>query len=127
MEIAKVVGIGVIGGILAVAVRKTNPELGMQVSIAAGIIVFCLVVGYLAQAVEFIRNFAEQYGTLYQGTLVLLKVIGIAYLCEFGVQVLKDAGENALAVKVELAGKVIIFSVTLPLIGQFINTVLGLL
>ena len=127
MEIAKVVGMGVIGGILAVAVRKTNPELGMQVSIAAGIIVFCLVVGYLAQAVEFIRNFAEQYGTLYQGTLVLLKVIGIAYLCEFGVQVLKDAGENALAVKVELAGKVIIFSVTLPLIGQFINTVLGLL
>ena len=99
----------------------------MQVSIAAGIIVFCIVIGYLAQAVDFIRNFAEQYGALYQGTIVLLKVIGIAYLCEFGVQVLKDAGENALAVKVELAGKVIIFSVTLPLIGQFVQTVLNLL
>ncbi len=127
MEIAKVVGIGIIGGVLAVAVKKTNPELGMQVSIAAGIIVFCIVIGYLAQAVDFIRNFAEQYGALYQGTIVLLKVIGIAYLCEFGVQVLKDAGENALAVKVELAGKVIIFSVTLPLIGQFVQTVLNLL
>ena len=115
------------GGILAVAVKKTNPELGMQVSIAAGVIVFCLVLGYLAQAVDFIRSFAEQYGALYQGTLVLLKVIGIAYLCEFGVQVLKDAGENALAVKVELAGKVIIFAVTLPLIGQFAQMVLELL
>lgn len=127
MEIAKVIGIGIVGGILAVAVKKTNPELGMQVSIAAGIIVFCLVLGYLAQAVDFIRSFAEQYGALYQGTLVLLKVIGIAYLCEFGVQVLKDAGENALAVKVELAGKVIIFAVTLPLIGQFAQMVLELL
>ncbi|MEY8382196.1 SpoIIIAC/SpoIIIAD family protein [Christensenellaceae bacterium 44-20] len=127
MEIAKVIGIGIVGGILAVAVKKTNPELGMQVSIAAGVIVFCLVLGYLAQAVDFIRNFAEQYGALYQGTLVLLKVIGIAYLCEFGVQVLKDAGENALAVKVELAGKVIIFAVTLPLIGQFAQMVLELL
>ena len=127
MEIAKVIGIGIVGGILAVAVKKTNPELGMQVSIAAGVIVFCLVLGYLAQAVDFIRNFAEQYGALYQGTLVLLKVIGIAYLCEFGVQVLKDAGENALAVKVELAGKGIIFAVTLPLIGQFAQMVLELL
>jgi stage III sporulation protein AD len=127
MEIAKVIGIGIVGGILAVAVKKTNPELGMQVSIAAGVIVFCLVLGYLAQAVDFIRSFAEQYGALYQGTLVLLKVIGIAYLCEFGVQVLKDAGENALAVKVELAGKVIIFAVTLPLIGQFAQMVLELL
>ena len=127
MEIAKVMGIGIVGGILAVAVKKTNPELGMQVSIAAGVIVFGLVLGYLAQAVDFIRNFAEQYGALYQGTLVLLKVIGIAYLCEFGVQVLKDAGENALAVKVELAGKVIIFAVTLPLIGQFAQMVLELL
>ncbi len=127
MEIAKVIGIGIVGGILAVAVKKTNPELGMQVSIAAGVIVFCLVLGYLAQAVDFIRSFAEQYGALYQGTLVLLKVIGIAYLCEFGDQVLKDAGENALAVKVELAGKVIIFAVTLPLIGQFAQMVLELL
>lgn len=127
MEIAKVIGIGIVGGILAVAVKKTNPELGMQVSIAAGVIVFCLVLGYLAQAVDFIKRFAEQYGALYQGTLVLLKVIGIAYLCEFGVQVLKDAGENALAVKVELAGKVIIFAVTLPLIGQFAQMVLELL
>ena len=127
MEIAKVIGIGVVGGILAVAVKKTNPELGMQVSIAAGVIVFCMVLGYLAQAVDFIKRFAEQYGALYQGAIVLLKVIGIAYLCEFGVQVLKDAGENALAVKVELAGKVIIFAVTLPLIGEFAQTVLGLL
>ena len=127
MEIAKVIGIGIVGGILYVAVKKTNTELGMLVSIAAGIIVFCLVLGYLAQAVDFIRSFAEQYGALYQGTLVLLKVIGIAYLCEFGVQVLKDAGENALAVKVELAGKVIIFAVTLPLIGQFAQMVLELL
>ena len=117
MEIAKVIGIGIVGGILAVAVKKTNPELGMQVSIAAGVIVFCLVLGYLAQAVDFIRSFAEQYGALYQGTLVLLKVIGIAYLCEFGVQVLKE----------ELAGKVIIFAVTLPLIGQFAQMVLELL
>ena len=76
---------------------------------------------------DFIKRFAEQYGALYQGAIVLLKVIGIAYLCEFGVQVLKDAGENALAVKVELAGKVIIFAVTLPLIGEFAQTVLGLL
>lgn len=45
MEIAKVIGIGLIGGILAAAVRKTNPELGIQVSVAAGVIVFALSLG----------------------------------------------------------------------------------
>jgi stage III sporulation protein AD len=57
----------------------------------------------------------------------LLKIIGIAYIAEFGTQVCRDAGENALAFKVELAGKVMILILAVPIISTIVDTVERLL
>lgn len=125
MEIAKIVCVGIIAGILAVTIKKTNPELAMQVSIAAGVILIAMLLSYLSSAVSFIKDFVAKYQTLYNGILVVIKVVGIAYLCEFAVQVLKDAGEGAIASKVEMGGKVIIMVMTLPLLANFAELILS--
>lgn len=127
MEVAKIAAIGLIAGILAVTVKKTNPEIAMQVSIGAGVIIFIMVAGELADAVEFIRSFAEEYQSFSEGVGIVLKVVGIAYIAEFAVQILKDAGESALSSKVEIAAKVIIMLLTLPLLHSFAEMVFGLL
>jgi len=127
MEVAKIAAIGLIAGILAVTVKKTNPEIAMQVSIGAGVIIFIMVAGELADAVEFIRSFAEEYQSFSEGVGTVLKVVGIAYIAEFAVQILKDAGESALSSKVEIAAKVIIMLLTLPLLHSFAEMVFGLL
>ncbi len=126
MEIAKIVAVGVISAVLAITVKKTNPELALEMSVAAGILILLMVLEYLRDAVEYIKDLADMLGGAYDGIQTVLKVVGIAYIAEFAVQSLKDAGEGAIAKKIELAGKLIIVVLTLPLLKSFAELVLSL-
>ena len=64
-------------------------------------------------------------GDTYDAIGITIKIVGIAYISEFSTQALKDAGETAIASKVELAGKLIITVMTLPLIKQFTDLMLS--
>lgn len=127
MEIVKIALIGIVAGILVVAVKQKQPELGMQVSIVAGLIIFIYVLDYLVTAVDYIKEIVNRYDIPYDAITIVLKIIGIAYICEFAVQILNDTGESAIASKVELAGRVLIIVLSLPIISSFMNMVIGML
>lgn len=119
--------IGIVAGVLVVVIKQKQPELGMQVSLAAGLIIFIYVLDYLVTAVDYIQDIVARYEIPYESIMIVLKIIGIAYICEFAVQILKDMKETAIASKVELAGRVFIIVLSLPIITSFMNMVLGLL
>lgn len=127
MEIVKIAIIGIVAGVLVVTVKQKQPELGMQVSIVAGLIIFIYVLDYLMTAVDYIRDIVTKYDIPYESITIVLKIIGIAYICEFAAEILKDTGESSLASKVELGGRVFIIVLSLPIITSFMNMVLGLL
>lgn len=127
MEIVKIAIIGIIAGVLVVAIKQKQPEIGMQASIIAGLIIFIYALDYLVTAVDYIRDIVARYDIPFESITIVLKIIGVAYICEFAVQILKDTGEGSLASKVELAGRVFIIVLSLPIITSFMNMVLGLL
>jgi stage III sporulation protein AD len=57
----------------------------------------------------------------------ILKIIGIAYIAEFGAQITKDAGQGAIASKIELGGKILILTMAIPILTVIIETVLGMI
>jgi len=125
--IGKVVAAGVVTAVLAAALRRYSPETALQISIVGGLIIFLILLQPLREALETIREFAREYRITASGVAVLLKVVGIAYLCEFAIQILRDAGENAVAGKVELGGKIAVLLVTLPVLQQLARLLLSLL
>ncbi len=125
MDIVKIAAIGLVGGVLAMAIRRTNPEIALQISIASGVLILLMTVEHITEAVEFLRELKVSMGPGYDAVGVVLKVIGIAYISEFSAAALKDAGEGAIAGKVELAGKLIITVMTLPLIRQFTDMLIS--
>jgi stage III sporulation protein AD len=127
MEIVRIAVIGIMAGVLVVTVKQKQPELGMQISIVAGLIIFIFVLDYLITAVDYLKEIVNRYDIPFESITIILKIIGIAYICEFAVQILKDTGESALASKVELAGRVFIIVLSLPIISSFMTMVLGLL
>ncbi|MDD5016920.1 MAG: stage III sporulation protein AD [Eubacteriales bacterium] len=127
MEIVKIAIIGIVAGVLVVTIKQKQPELGLQVSIVAGLIIFIYVLDYLITAVDYIKDIVTNYDIPYESITIVLKIIGIAYICEFAVQILKDTGESSLASKVELAGRVFIIVLSLPIITSFMKMILGLL
>ena len=127
MDIIRIAFIGIIAGVLVVTVRQKQPELGMQVGIVAGLIIFIYVLDYIVTAVDYVRNIVSSYHIPIDGIAIVLKIVGIAYICEFAVHTLKDTGENALAAKVEIAGRVFIVVLSLPVLSSFMNMVIGIL
>lgn len=57
----------------------------------------------------------------------VLKIIGIAYIAEFGAQIVRDAGQDGIASKIELTGKVLIMVLAIPIISIIIDTILKLM
>lgn len=127
MEIAQVVVVGFIATILVVTIRQTRPELGMQLSIVAGILILMFLIPKLVYVVDFFGNMSREAQIDVSYLNVVLKVIGVAYLTEFGAQVCRDAGEGAIATKVELAGKIVILLLALPVITGILDLVFRLI
>lgn len=127
MEIFQVVGIALIGVILVVVLRRTNPEIAIQLSLITGVIIFMMLVGSIGKVVTTLQTLATRGGVNFLYLDTVLKVVGVAYLAEFGAQVCRDAGEGAIATKVEMAGKVLIMVMAVPIILAILEILLKLL
>ncbi len=127
MEILRFAGLGVTAAVLALMIRSTHPAMALNIGIAAGILLFLAALGPLSGIIGFVENMAGRYGIDAGYIGVVLKVIGVAYIAEFAVQICKDAGENAVAGKVELGGKVLMLSLSLPVMGALLELVGSLL
>lgn len=127
MEIIQIIGIGIIAAIFSVTIKQEKPELAVLISIAAGILIFFLIAERLPHIVGVFNDIVNktQVDTIFISTL--LKIIGIAYITEFGSQICKDMGENSIASKIELGGKVIIMILGLPILTALTETILGIL
>jgi stage III sporulation protein AD len=127
MGLIQIVALTVLAAMLALVLKNQRPELALQLGIAAGALILLLVIDQLAGVLSEIERIGAQFGLQGDQMLVVIKVIGMAYLAEFGVQICKDAGENALAGKVELAGKVMIIAVSIPVVTALLKMVTSII
>jgi stage III sporulation protein AD len=127
MEILQIVGIGLIATILAVILKQQKPEMAIHISIVTGLIIFVFVITRLTYVVKFLSDLASKVDIDFIYFSTILKVIGIAYIAEFGAQVSRDAGEEAIASKIELAGKILIMLISLPVMTALIDLILKIM
>ena len=127
MEIVKIIGVGLIATIILAIIRTYKPELTIYVSIIAGAIIFSMVMDKLSAIIDLLTNLSKKSGINAQYVAILLKISGIAILSEFAVSVCKDSGENSIASKVDLGGKIMIISVSIPIISSLLETIIKIL
>ena len=125
MNITAVLGVGIIGALLAVTVKATRPELGMCIGIATGCIIFSFILPQVREVIEEIKMLSESSGVDFSYFSPLVKIIGIAYITQFSTEIIKDAGEAAIAKKVEFAGKITILIMILPILKNLISAILS--
>ncbi|MTI65429.1 MAG: stage III sporulation protein AD [Firmicutes bacterium] len=127
MEILQIVGIGMIATVLSVILRQERPEFALQVSVVTGIIIFLFVITKLTYVVQVLNNLAERVDIDFIYFSTILKVIGIAYIAEFGAQISRDAGEGAIAAKIELAGKILILVLSMPILIALLDLIIKIM
>ena len=127
MEIVQIVGLGLIAAVLALVVKEQKPMFAFLITSFTGIIIFLFLIGKIEAVIEVLKQLADQSGIQPVYLKTILKIIGIAYIAEFGAQVVRDAGQDGIASKIELAGKVLIMVLAIPIISVIIETVMKLL
>ncbi|EPZ48960.1 MULTISPECIES: stage III sporulation protein AD [Alicyclobacillus] len=127
MHIFQLVGIGMTATILVSVLREHAPQFAMLVSILAGIVLLTMVVHNMDGVVQSLAGLADAAKLNHSFLSTVLKIIGIAYIVEFAAQVARDAGEGSLAGKIELAGKVGIIILAMPIITDVVESLVHLL
>lgn len=127
MEIVKIVGIGLIALIIIIILKQYKPEFVIYVSLIAGAMILFLVMNNISGIITMLTNLSNKVSVNGQFLELLIKITGIAFLTEFAVSICKDSGETAIASKVDLGGKVIIISMSIPIISSLLESVLKIL
>ncbi|MBQ7352070.1 MAG: hypothetical protein IJW59_04370 [Clostridia bacterium] len=126
MELIKVLIIGIVVSIIAMFLKSIKPEYSLLCVIVGSIIIILCMLNSLTTVFSFFENVIEKTGISYDLFLTMLKIIGIGYLVEFSANVCRDSGNSSIADKVILAGKLMIFIISLPIINNLFNMVLDL-
>ena len=127
MDIVKIIGIGLISVIIIIILKQYKPEFTVYVSICAGIIILSLIMTRLGAVIELLTELSNKVSDTNGFLTILIKITGIAFLTEFAVSICKDSGESAIASKVDLGGKVIIISMSVPIISALLETIVKVL
>ena len=106
MEVIKIIGIALIALIIIILLKQYRPEFAVYISLLTGVLILVLVMDQLS---------------------LLIKITGIAFLSEFAVSICKDSGEGAIASKIEIGSKIVIISMSIPIISSLLEIILKIL
>ena len=126
-DVIKIIGIGLLALIIIVILKQYKPEFAMYVSLLAGVLIFLLVATKISGIIEVLKSFTNKTSINNEFLTLLIKITGIAILTEFAVSICKDSGESAIASKVDLSGKVIIMSMSIPIMSSLLETIISIL
>ncbi|MCY9668211.1 stage III sporulation protein AD [Paenibacillus alginolyticus] len=127
MEIIQIVGLGLIVTILTLIIKEQKPMFAFLLAAFTGIMIFLFLIGKISSVIQVLEDIAQKSSINMVFLKTILKIIGVAYIAEFGAQIVRDAGQESIASKIELSGKVLIMVMAIPIISVIIETVVKLL
>jgi len=124
VEIWQVVGLALIVAIFSTVLKEMNRnEFALQLTILAGTIIFVLVLDKIKIIVDLLQSLADQANISSYYLFIVLKIVGVAYLAEFGADICRDAEQKALASKIELAAKIGVIVLAIPIIVAILESI----
>lgn len=127
MEIFKVIAFAFIALFLSLLFKDTRKDISIQISLVAGILIFLFMLPKLTVIMSFLQTIANKAQIDVYYLNIIFKILGISYLTSFSAELCKDAGEGALASKVEFSGKILILALSIPIIIAVLDSILKIL
>ncbi|MED0662485.1 stage III sporulation protein AD [Geobacillus thermodenitrificans] len=123
----QIVSLGLIATFLVALLKEQKSNLAFLLTVFVGCTIFLLLVDQISEILLMLREMAEGAHIQMVYLETMLKIIGIAYIAEFAAQISKDAGQGAIAAKIELGGKIVILALAVPILTAIIEAVVSLI
>lgn len=112
---------------LALIIKEQKPAFSSLLVVFVSIVIFLFLIDQIYEIIRMLERIAINANVNMMYLETILKIIGIAYIAEFGSQITKDAGQGAIAAKIEMAGKILILVMAIPILTVIIETVISLI
>ena len=126
-EMLRLGGVAVIAVSIALVLKNQRPELALQVSIVTGIVLLAAAIAIAGEVKRQAEEFMQNYSVDGNGIAAVVKITGIAYTAQFSADICRDAGESAVASRIELAGRLMMLLAALPMVFSAVEAICGLL
>ena len=127
MSITNVILLCIVVCVAILLLKNHNPSIGFVISISASVVLLILCLPKLNNVIHTLNNISAKAGIDMSLFEILIKCLGITYLTEWGINICKDAGQNALCAKIELFGRLGVVVIVLPIIEQILNNVISII
>ncbi len=127
MDVIKIIGVGLVSLIIIIILKQYKPDFAIYISILAGAIILLLVMDKLSSIISLLSSIQNKANINNQFLVILLKITGIAFLTEYASSICKDAGESAIATKIDLGGKVLIIAISIPIIQALLELIIRIM
>ena len=127
MEVIKIIGIALIALVIIILIKQYKPEFAIYISLLTGVLILIFVMDKLTGIINLLQTMTSKASINSTFLVILIKITGIAFLSEFAVSICKDAGEGAIASKIEIGSKIIIISMSIPIISSLLEIILKIL
>lgn len=127
MDILTICAVALTAAFAALAIRKYAPETSAVMGLAGGTAIFLIVLSKVSPLINEIRALLPETNMDVSYGVILLKTVGICALCQFTSDVCRDNGQAAIASRVELAAKLTIVLIALPMFRKILGAVSQLL
>ncbi|MBR5486317.1 MAG: stage III sporulation protein AD [Oscillospiraceae bacterium] len=127
MDIMAVCGVGVVTAAILTLLRQYKPEYAVPASAAAGIVILSIMLSSIIPLVRELKDMFSTAGMNSNYAQVLLKALGVCFITQLACDVCRDAGENAVASKLEMSGKVAVLLMSFPLFKNLLDIVVSLI
>lgn len=126
MSLISVVFAAVIVVLIALKLREMGSGYGILMSIGACVMMMYFVIGRFRQIAGYIDRLVSYVSVDITYIDIILKMIGIAYICQFATDICRDAGYQAIASQVEMAGKISLILLSMPVLMSVIDLVVAI-
>lgn len=127
MDLIKIIGVAILICIVSIVTKQIKPEFSLIIIIAGSCILLWYILQYVGTIVNVFDNIATQTNINTEFLTIILKIVGIGYLIEFAANICIDSGNSSIADKIILIGKLIILTVSMPIISNLLNVIVGLI
>lgn len=121
MEITALIVLCIITALLALSLRGQRPEFAMLLSLGCGLFVLLYLLGQMKDIFSGLEDILSGLSGQSELTAIILKALGVCIVAELGSQCCRDAGETAIAAKVELAAKAALVMMSMPVFASLLE------
>ena len=127
MDLYSLLGFVIATGIAAFTIKDINRNAAIQLSMAGGAVVMLSLVAQISGIFSEMQRLTDSAGIDSGIVLIMMKAVGIAYLAQTAAELCRDMGENSLAVNAEIAGRIMLLTIALPLIVRIMGELVDLI